>query len=67
MTKICRILLKTTILWNLTKSEKLGFSKSPETDIESILLGDLQNLDELQETTPDFCLHPSNWYKDLTP
>ena len=26
----------------------------------------IEDIEELQETTPEFCIHPENWYRQLS-
>ena len=35
--------------------------------LEAILNQGIFDIEELQETTPDFCIHPADWYKDVHP
>lgn len=71
MTKLSQILLNTALLGS---AQKLNFQQQTQTEqsagadqFDAILNQGIFDIEELQETTPDFCIHPSNWYKDLHP
>ena len=72
MTKLSQILLNTVLLGN---AQKLNFQQQTQTtdqsagvdQLDAILNQGIFDIEELQETTPDFCIHPSDWYKDVHP
>ena len=74
MTKLSQILLNTALLGN---AQKLSFQQQKQTEqqtqsagldqLDAILNQGIFDIEELQETTPDFCIHPSDWYRDLHP